>query len=86
MAKLNQENNANEGILNLNSSGTDAAKGVGVQLLFNNSPFSSGTPINIGTSTNNGLYNINLAARYYQIGTISPGTANSTATFTITYE
>ncbi|MBY4953179.1 fimbrial protein [Pantoea sp. DY-17] len=81
----NAQNSAN-GVLNL-TSGANTASGVGVQLLFNNAPVQLGTNIVAGTSASAGNYNIPLQARYYQTtATITPGTANSSATFTLTYQ
>lgn len=77
--------NASQGVINLTAS-NNTATGVGVQLLFNDTPLKLGTPFYIGTTTINGLYNIPLQARYYQIAnTVTAGEANATATFTLTY-
>lgn len=76
-----------EGVLALNStpSGT-MAKGIGLQLLHNSTPVKLATNITVGTVTNDGNYSIPLTARYYQTGaSVSGGVANSTATFTLTY-
>lgn len=76
---------AAQGVLNLDS-GNDSASGVGVQLLHDNAPMPLATPINTGTATSDGVYSIPLQARYYQIGSnITPGNANASATFTLTY-
>lgn len=78
--------NAANGVLNL-TSGSNTATGVGVQLLYNNAPVQLGAIIVAGTSASAGSYNIPLKARYYQTtSTITPGTANSSATFTLTYQ
>ncbi|WP_241613803.1 fimbrial protein [Rosenbergiella epipactidis] len=77
--------NANNGVLNLNS-GTGSASGVGIQLLYNDQPLVLGTSFLVGTTTTSGTYNINLKSRYYQTSnTITTGSANSSATFTLTY-
>lgn len=62
------------------------ASGVGLQLLFNDIPVALGTPITVGTAAADGAFSIPLSARYYQTGgTVTGGRANSTATFTLTY-
>lgn len=77
---------ASKGVLNL-TSGTGSATGVGIQLLYNNAPLTLSAPVNIGTATSEGTFNIPLQARYYQTGNnITPGTANANATFTVTYQ
>lgn len=75
------------GVLALNpSSTTPVARGVGLQLLHNGAPVKLGTPIAIGTAAAAGPFNITLRARYYQTAVpIIGGQANSTATFTMTY-
>lgn len=78
--------NAEQGVLSLTES-SDSASGVGIQLLFNNTPVKLGSPLYIGTTSIDGLYDIPLQARYYQTAApIKTGTANATATFTITYQ
>ncbi|KTS25532.1 fimbrial protein [Pantoea stewartii] len=78
--------NAVEGVLNVNG-GNGSASGVGVQLLYKNAPLMLSTPISTGTTSTEGAYNIPLQARYYQTGNdITPGTANASATFTLTYQ
>jgi len=80
-------NNAT-GVVALDSAGSSGiASGIGVQLLYNNAPVSLGQSINIGTTVINGAYNIPLQARYYQTSSpINAGKANSSATFTLTYQ
>jgi type 1 fimbria pilin len=57
-----------------------------VQLLHGGTPVAFGVPIATGTAAATGNYNIPLVAQYYQTATtVSPGVANSAATFTITY-
>lgn len=74
------------GVLALDSSSSSVASGVGVQLLHNNAPATLGTPIAVGTVASSGAYSVPLTARYYQTAaTIIEGQANSTATFTMTY-
>lgn len=78
--------NAAQGVLNLNSA-TNSATGVGVQLLYNNSPVQFNKAFLVGTAASEGNFNIPLQARYYQTANnITVGPANSTATFTMTYQ
>lgn len=73
------------GVLALNASPT-AATGVGVRLYYNNAPVTLRTPIAAGTTVSDGPYAIPLVARYYQTdANVTAGQANSTATFTMTY-
>lgn len=75
-----------QGVIALNNpSASDSASGVGVQLLYKDMPVTLSTPMNLG-SVNSGLQNIPFTARYYQTSTpVRSGKANSTATFTLTY-
>lgn len=76
---------AAKGVLLVNNV-SGAATGVGVQMLYNNTPLPLGKVNSIGVVPISGNYNIPLQARYYQTATtIMPGPANSTATFTLTY-
>ncbi|MEA9389678.1 fimbrial protein [Acerihabitans sp. TG2] len=69
------------------SASPPAATGVGVQVLYAGNPVTIGTPITIGTTPTDGPYNLALQARYYQINSVvTAGQADSTATFTITYD
>lgn len=78
---------ATRGVLNLSSTGQGSAKGVGIQVLYNNAPLQLAAPMSTGTASNTGSYTIPLKARYYQTeNTITGGTANGTATFTLTYD
>jgi len=63
------------------------SSGVGVQLLFSNTPVTFGTPTQVGTTTA-GAMSIPYTARYYQTqaAAVSPGTLTASATFVITYE
>lgn len=74
-------------VLTLNASTTPpAASGVGLQVLYAGNPVAMGAPILIATTSADGPYNIPLQARYYQTDSVvTGGLANSTATFTITY-
>lgn len=77
--------NAENGLLDISKDGSANAEGIGIQLLYNGSPLKLQQPISIGDIV--GSYYIPLQARYYQSGpTIKPGTANSTATFNLTYQ
>lgn len=70
---------------------TSTATGVGVQLLDGGGavhPLGAGTDRTFGgyNATTGGSYTIPLKARYYQTGpTVTPGQANTTMTFTMTY-
>lgn len=78
--------NASQGILNLNG-GTDSASGVGIQLLHKNAPLPLSTVITTGTAVTEGEYSIPLQARYLQTqSTVTPGSANSSATISLTYQ
>jgi major type 1 subunit fimbrin (pilin) len=73
-----------QSVVALDSSST--ARGVGVQLLDDAStplPFSTNQKMNGYTGAGN--YSIPLKARYFRTGTLSPGTANTVMTFTMTY-
>ena len=76
------------GVLALSPSASQVvATGVGLQLLYNNKAVIFGTPIAAGVASNDGAYTIPLVARYYQTAnTITEGQANSTATFTMSYQ
>ncbi|WP_058973775.1 fimbrial protein [Type-D symbiont of Plautia stali] len=75
------------GVIALNPSPSGiTASGVGVQLLYKNSPVSFGEIITIGSVGTAGTYNVPLTARYYQTtNPVVAGQANATATFTMTY-
>ncbi|MGJ0481628.1 fimbrial protein [Pantoea agglomerans] len=78
---------ASIGVINLDSSVSTAASGIGLQILSNSTPVTMGTLMSIGTTASAGVFNIPLTARYYQTGSsVKPGTANATATFTMTYK
>ncbi|MEN4582594.1 fimbrial protein [Pantoea agglomerans] len=78
--------NASQGVLNL-TGGTGSASGVGVQLLYNNAPLPLSTSLNTGVASSEGAFSIPLQARYYQTSSnVTPGTANASATFTMTYQ
>ena len=73
--------------LALSDNGTDGvADGYGVQVLTGSSPIIIGTPTQVATTTS-GQVDVQLKARYIKTQTISnSGRADSTATFTLTYE
>jgi type 1 fimbria pilin len=75
-----------KGVIALSPSSTETvAKGVGVQILYNNAPITLGSLITVGTAAA-GTYEIPLIGRYYQTASkVNPGRANATATFTMTY-
>lgn len=78
------------GVLKINDrSGDMAASGVGIQLYYrpDNSPVTFGQDKFYWRSRRGGGEIVQLKARYYQTGErIAPGTANGTATFTLTYK
>jgi len=77
------------GVLALDSAGSSGvASGVGIQVLSNNVPVTFGKLSLVGTSTTGPIGNIiPFQARYYQTAqTITAGKANSSATFTLTYQ
>ncbi|HAW2355777.1 TPA: hypothetical protein JLP55_004850 [Escherichia coli] len=69
-----------------NSGSSGVASGYGIQVLTGTTPVTIGTAIQVATTTA-GTVNIPLKARYIKTSTNSTsGTANSTATFTMTYQ
>lgn len=61
--------------------------GVGIQILFNQLPVTFGTPLTVGTTTDEGPYNIPLQAQFYQTkAQLKSGTLNATANFTLSYQ
>lgn len=74
------------GVLKL-TQGSGAAGGVGIQLLDKSGvPVLFQNPALVGPSIN-GKYSVPYTARYYQTGTkVTPGVANGTATFTVSYK
>ncbi|HEY1847474.1 MAG TPA: fimbrial protein [Buttiauxella sp.] len=77
---------SSRGIINLDTtSGTDA-QGIAVQILYKCSGLALDTSTFISEPIGLGIRNIPLEARYYQTNdTVTAGTANATATFTLTY-
>ena len=77
---------ASRGILNL-TGGNGSATGVGIQLLYKDAPLVLSSVINNGVVSGSGNYSIPIKARYYQTASnITSGTANASATFTLTYQ
>lgn len=63
-----------------------SSAGVGVQVLNKSSnPVTFGTPQSVG-SISTGASNISFFARYYRTGTVTPGTLQASATFTLLYQ
>jgi len=76
------------GVLALNAQ-TSTASGVGVQILNEDQqPVSLATPFGVAAfPLSSALVTVPLYARYYQIAdTVSPGSANAVATYTISYQ
>lgn len=66
--------------------GTNVATGVGVQLLYDGKPLELNKQLYLKTSAG-GQETFPITARYIQTkGTVTPGTANATATLNITYQ
>jgi type 1 fimbria pilin len=63
------------------------SSGVGVQVLYSNTPVTFGTPTQVGT-TATGTMSIPYTAQYYQTqaAAVTPGTLTASATFMIMYE
>ncbi|WP_458722451.1 fimbrial protein [Pseudomonas brenneri] len=85
--------NAPNGVLSLDPSATDgapAASGVGIQIATPNNapvPFGKNQSSGLSLRTSEGSYSIPLRARYLQTEKqVTPGPANASATFTITYQ
>ncbi|WP_406909109.1 fimbrial protein [Klebsiella oxytoca] len=73
------------GVLALDSEENNAV-GVGIQILRNGTPMPLNVQSNTSATLTSGVYNILLQARYYQtMSSIIGGSANGTATFTMTY-
>ena len=77
-----------KGLLNLaDGTSTDTAQGVKIQILSNDTPVIYDKALDIGTQSTTGTFTIPLKARYYRSAeTLKSGIANSSATYTITYE
>lgn len=79
---------ASRGVLNIDAGGAgQTATGVGVQVLYNETPVALGEMLKIATTASEGMFSIDLRARYFQTSSaITPGKANASATFTTTYQ
>ncbi|WMV70688.1 fimbrial protein [Xenorhabdus griffiniae] len=65
----------------------NVAKGVGLQILYQNRPVTMRTPVVFGSTQSGGNITIPLIARYIQTeAEIKPGKADATATITFTYQ
>lgn len=75
------------GVLKLSPSSVNpVADGIGVQVLYKDRPITFGSPLDAGTASSAGAFNIPLKARYYQTKAgVTTGEANATATFTMTF-
>lgn len=75
------------GVINLDDSeSASTAQNVGLQILYGGTPVIFNTDISVGTA-DIGTFTIPFTARYYQkTGTVSSGTANASATMTMTYK
>lgn len=83
-AKSGQRQYQRHGINRSGNAGT--AKGVGVQLLYNGSPLVMNGRLLLKQSAG-GQETLPLTARYYQtLTTVESGSANASATLTITYQ
>jgi type 1 fimbria pilin len=88
--KINANEDSNisgQGVIALTAAtdGNATASGVGVQLLYNNSPIPLNQSLAVGQA-DLGAFKIPLIARYYRTrNTVTPGVANATATYTLTY-
>jgi type 1 fimbria pilin len=77
---------ATKGMLKLDQ-GTNPAKGVAIQLLYDDKPVELAKSFKWQTASADGTYAIPLKARYVQTdNSITPGAANGSATFTLTYQ
>lgn len=74
------------GVLGLDSNST--AGGVGVQILYNNSPIKFGETINVNPAIfSNGIVNVPFKAAYYQTETVvKPGSVYANLSFTVKYK
>ncbi|MEC3765919.1 fimbrial protein [Cupriavidus sp. SS-3] len=80
---------------NLSLASGSSAGGVAYQILYNGTPMSFGPAsavagnlhqFNVGTVTGASDMQVPLTARYIRTGTVTPGTANAAATFTMSYQ
>lgn len=79
---------SNTSILGLTSpAAPTTAKGVGVQIVYNNAPLTIGGGFTLAQGAVAGQMVIPLTARYYQTqSTVTMGTANASATLNLTYQ
>lgn len=78
--------NNNDTILELDEAGQDnTATGVGVQIMYNSAPLQLKKSTPLEKNVPEGPINFPFEAHYIKTGDISPGSANATATFTLTY-
>lgn len=81
-----QTSNGTTDVFAINS-GSEAATGVGVQLLYGGSTVNQNTAVVMNTTTTAGTTDFPFSARYIQTDdTITPGQANATITFTLNYK
>lgn len=76
----------NETILELDEAGAEnTAQGVGVQITYQDTPLALKKSTPLAQNVSEGPMTFPFEARYIKTGDISPGTANATTTFTLTY-
>lgn len=87
MSGTQNADTANTSVLALSGAGSaGVAKGVGAQILYNNTPLNIGSTLALKTSAG-GIETLPFKARYYQtLSNVLPGSANATATLDITYQ
>ena len=87
MAGLQHSDTSATGVLQLsNPLSASTATGVGIQMLYNNSPMPLNTNLVLKTSSG-GVETFPFSAQYYQTrSSVTTGTANATATLNITYQ
>ncbi|WP_411705872.1 fimbrial protein [Edaphovirga cremea] len=87
MSGVQNTDTSNTSVLALTGAGNaDVAKGVGAQILYNNTPMNIGENLLLKTSAG-GMETLGFQARYYQtLAKVMPGKANATATLNISYE
>jgi len=87
MSGVQNTNTSADGVLQLTNAGApDVSSGIGIQILYNNSPIKLNNTLFLKTSAG-GQETLPFTAQYYQTNSqISAGSANATATFTLTYQ
>ncbi|WP_157968139.1 fimbrial protein [Edaphovirga cremea] len=87
MSGIQNTDTSDTSVLALTGAGNaDVAKGVGAQILYNNTPIKIGENLELKTSAG-GMETFAFKARYFQtLPTVKPGTANTTATLELTYQ